>query len=129
MARVAEGKNLVAARAGHAGDPPDWVARLAEACDAATQTRIATRLGVSAATVNQVIRGRYGASTDRIEQLVRGRLMAAVVACPQLGELAADLCQEWQGRARATPATAFHRRMAGACRACPHSRIPQEDVT
>ena len=92
MARVVEGKNLAAARAGHAGDPPDWVVTLAGACDAATQTRIATRLGVSAATVNAVLRGRYGASTDRIEQLVRGRLMAAVVACP-------------------------------------HSRIPQEDVT
>jgi hypothetical protein len=123
---VAEGKNLAAAREAWGAAAPDWIVALAEACDRTSQSRVAGDLALSASAVNAVLRGRYAAGTGRIEQLVRGRLMAAVVPCPQLGELAADLCQEWQGRARGKPASAFHRRMQAACRTCPRSRLSME---
>lgn len=123
-----EARNLDAARTGWPGDLPDWVERLATACDASSQSQVARALGLSASAVNAVLRGRYGASTDRVEQVVRGRLMAAVVPCPQLGELQADLCQEWQARARRSPPTSFHRRMQAACLACRFSRMTKEDA-
>ncbi len=122
----APGKNLAAAIEGWPGQVPDWVETLARRCDADSQSAIARALGLSPSAVNSVVRGRYGASTDRIEQLVRGHLMAAVVACPVLGDLQTDLCAEWQGRATRQPASAFHRRMAAGCRACPHSRAARE---
>lgn len=119
------GKNLAAAQAGWTDGLPDWVETLARACDGSSQSTVATKLGLSPSAVNSVVRGRYPASTDRIEQLVRGHLLAAVVACPVLGDLQTDLCAEWQGRAARPPASAFHRRMAEGCRACPHSRLRQ----
>lgn len=120
------GKNLAAAIEGWPGAVPDWVETLARACDADSQSAVATRVGLSPSAINSVVRGRYPASTDRIEQLVRGHLMSAVVPCPVLGDLQADLCQEWQGRATRAPASAFHRRMAAGCRACPHSRLARD---
>jgi len=122
-----EARNLAAARAAWT-DLPDWVEALAREADATSQVRAAERIGLSPGAVNQVLRGRYQASTDRIETRVRGQLMAAVVACPVMGELATDLCQEWQDKARGKPApSSVHVRMWRACRACTHNRNRRED--
>jgi predicted transcriptional regulator len=120
-------RNLDAARVAWGEAMPDWIDALARAADRTNQVQVAEALGVSASAVNAVIRNRYGAHPARIEQRVRGRLMAETVACPVLGELASDLCLEWQRKAEAFHDTGqLRRRMYRACRACPASRWHKE---
>ena len=109
------------------GAAADWLVVLAQACDRDTQVAVSKLLGISATAVNTVLRGRYGAATTRVEALVRGRLMAGKVICPEMGELATDLCREWQGRAARVAINNLQRRMRAACRACPQSRYHQEE--
>ncbi len=110
-------------RSAWGGDPPDWVEMLARACDETSQAKVAARLKCSTATVSQVLNAKYGAGLGAVEQRVRGVFMAEMVACPLVGELAADTCLEHQ-RAPWSPHNpqriAFYR----ACRSnCPHSRL------
>lgn len=105
------------------GNPPDWVRALADACDRATQTEVAKRIGRSAALVSNVLTAKYKGDLTAVEQVVRGALMNGVVDCPVVGELASDTCDQHQ-KAKWSPINpqriAFYR----ACRAgCPHSRL------
>jgi len=104
------------------GGCPDWIIVLAEECDRTSQRAVAGRIGYSAGAVNQVLAAKYKAPTERIEQAVRGAYLAAVVDCPVLGELAADLCLEHQGKPWGS--SPMRIRLFNACRGgCPHSRI------
>ena len=76
----------------------DWYVALRQACDASSQSRVAMRLRVSPAVVNQVLRGRYAGRVDRVEQRVRGELMSQVVDCPVLGEISTRRCLDEQRR-------------------------------
>jgi hypothetical protein len=106
------------------GEPlPDWIEALATACDRQSQNAVARRLGYSGAAVSLVLNHRYGRDLTAVEQAVRGALMATTVACPVVGELAADACNAHQ-RAPWAPHNpqriAFYR----ACRdGCRHSRL------
>lgn len=108
------------------GDVPDWVETLALACDRNSQNAVARRLGYSGALVSLVIRRRYGGSLTAVERTVRATLMAVTVACPVVGDLAADVCDAHQ-RAPWAPSPgriAFYR----ACRnGCPHATLIEED--
>ncbi|MDA8230375.1 MAG: transcriptional regulator [Magnetospirillum sp.] len=101
---------------------PDWVDALGRACDQASQSAVAKRIGYSAAAVSFVINAKYTGDLTAVEQAVRGALMAATVACPLVGELATDACLAHQRAAWAPhnpQRIAFYR----ACRSgCPHSR-------
>jgi hypothetical protein len=120
-------RNQDAARAAWGAATPDWIDALAAACDTTSQTAVAQRLGISGSAVNAVLRNRYPAETTRIEQRIRGVLMRGTVPCPVLGELASDLCLEWQGKAEAFHDTGqLRRRMFAACRRCPRSRFSKE---
>lgn len=120
-------RNLDVAQAAWNSAAPEWVLALAKAADATSQVAVAEKLGVSPAAVNQVLRNRYGAGTHRIQQRVSGVLMAATVACPALGQLAVDLCQENQDRARDFKDTSSHRAlMRRACRECPHRHVTKD---
>lgn len=126
---MSETRNLYTARACWGPALPDWVEALAEAADRTSQTAVAERLGVSGSAVNMVLRKRYAADTRRIEQRVRGVLLSATVECPVLGDLAADLCLEWQKKAELFHDTSsLRRRMFRACRACPRSRFTKEET-
>jgi hypothetical protein len=74
------------------GDLPDWVEALARACDDGSQAAIARKLDVSPALVSGVLRKTYKGSMAAVEQRVRGALLAKTVACPVVGDLAADAC-------------------------------------
>lgn len=80
------------------GVVPAWVLALAEACDKSSQGKVAQRLGISSAVVNQAIGNSYKGRLDRIESRVRGELMREVVACPVLGEISTRDCLDHQGR-------------------------------
>lgn len=124
-----EGRNEAMARAAWGEALPDWVAMLAREADATSQARAAERMGLSDSTVNTVLKNRYPASLDRIAATVRGRLMAATVPCPVLGDLATDLCEEWQKKAGQFFDTGqLRRRMYRACRACPQGKFARKAV-
>lgn len=100
---------------------PDWIMALAHACDAAaSQGKVAERLGISSAMVNQAIGNVYKGNLTNLEQRVRGELMAATVDCPVLGAISTRDCLDHHTRKFA--ATNPQRRMlARACPACPHN--------
>lgn len=107
------------------GDLPDWVLALAEACDAETQTAAGRRIDYSGSAVSQILSNTYRGDMPRVEIAVRGALMAETVSCPLLGDIARNVCLNWQRRPFST-ASANAVRMYQACRSsCPHSRINQ----
>lgn len=99
---------------------PDWVLRLAEECAASSQSRVAARLGRSAALVSNVLRAKYPGDMAAVEDMVRGRFMARTVTCPALGEISSATCRDWMALARTYGNETSERvRMYRACRACP----------
>ena len=100
----------------------DWMTVLAAECDRASQPKVAARLGISAAVVNQVLRNRYKGRLDRVEARVRGEFMREVLSCPVLGEISTRQCQDEQRRPFST-ANALRVAVFRACRdGCPHYR-------
>jgi hypothetical protein len=102
---------------------PDWVLILAETCQKTNQSAVAKRLDYSPAVVSSILANNYKGDVGRVELVVRGALMAETVPCPALGDIARNVCLEWQGKPYA--ATSSHRvAMFRACRnSCPYSRI------
>lgn len=78
------------------GEAPDWIVRLAQACDARSVRRVAESLKVSPALVSRAINCRYHASLDFLASRVRAMLMTEIVACPALGLISAAQCQDEQ---------------------------------
>lgn len=104
-------------------DLPDWVRRLAEECAATSQTKVAAKLGRSAAMVSGVLRRKYQGDMAAVEDVVRGVYFRATVRCPALGETSTAVCREWMGKAKSySNETSERVRMYGACRACPRFR-------
>lgn len=107
------------ARAAWGAAAPDWIMRLAQACDARSVRQVAEAIKVSPALVSRVINGRYAASLDYLAGRVRGMLMAEIVACPALGMISAAQCQEEQAKPfiSASPlAVAVYRACRNGCR-------------
>lgn len=114
---------ITKARTAWGEDVPDWVVALANECDRTSQNIAARRIDYSSAAVSQVINGKYSGDLKAVEQTVRGALMAVTVACPVLGELAADICLSHQ-KAPWSPHNPQRIAFFRACRdGCPHSRI------
>jgi hypothetical protein len=103
------------------GEPlPDWVETLAIACGKTSQAKVAAQLERSGAVVSQVLRKIYPADMDRIEVRVRGVFMDGRVACPGLGEIGVQLCQDWRDKAGTMVlGSPLRQRMHRACNSCP----------
>lgn len=104
-----------------------WIETLRQACERESQSRVAARLGYSAATVNQVLKGVYKGRLDRVQERVESVLVGGrLVDCPVLGEIPRHECLDHQGQPFA--ATNPQRvRLYRACRSgCPHSRLKEE---
>ena len=107
---------------------PDWLAALRQHIGSGSQSRAAELLGISEATVSQVLSGNYKAATTRIERRVRGELLGAVCDCPVMGEVSTRVCQDVQER-QPPISNPQHAQAALACRGrglfsragvCPH---------
>lgn len=102
------------------GSVPAWVQVLAQACDGASQSVVARRIGYSAAVISQVINHSYRGDLARVEAAVRGALMDETVICPVLGDIAHDVCLAHQKR-KFDCTSAMRARLYRACRSgCPH---------
>lgn len=75
---------------------PPWLQAMRAEATATGQARLAQRLGISEATVSQVLSGTYKASTLRIERRVRGELLGETCACPVMYDPNLRQCQEVQ---------------------------------
>lgn len=106
---------------------PAWVVVLAEACQmAGSQSAVAKRLEYSATTVSQILSKTYLGNIGRVEQMVRGALMAETVVCPMLGDVARNVCLDWQSKPY-SPTSSHRVAMFRACRdGCPNSRISSD---
>lgn len=114
------------ARASWGDALPDWVLILAEACQRTSQTAVAKRLDYSGSAISLVIGNKYQkGDIRRVEQMVRGTLIGETVACPALGDIARNVCLQWQAKPYAATSS-LRASMYRACRDnCPHSRISQ----
>lgn len=106
----------------------DWLEVLRKACTPsvrqphASQRKVADRLGVSAAMVNQALQGIYKGRLDKLKARVMGELMNKTVTCPVLGEISTRRCEDEQTRPFA-PTNPQRVAVYKACRAgCPHFR-------
>ncbi|CDZ32181.1 Hypothetical protein NGAL_HAMBI1145_09520 [Neorhizobium galegae bv. officinalis] len=120
--------HVAKATSAHGGKLPDWVQVLAEACQGSSQSAIAKKLDYSPAVVSSILSNTYRGDVSRVELMVRGALMAETVPCPALGDIARNVCLDWQSKPYA--ATSSHRAaMYHACRNCPFSRIAGSNPT
>ena len=97
-----------------------WIKMLAQQCEARSQAAVAAEIGMSASTVNQILKGTYKASTTRIEARVRGRYMAETVACPVLGDIPKNECLDHQRRDLAIT-NPIRVRLSQTCPTCPNN--------
>lgn len=119
MAAVKPTPNLERARAAWGAKTPDWIVALAGECDRSSQGRVARRLGISAAVVNQVLGGAYKGRLDRVEARVRGEFMGATVQCPVLGEISRRDCISNQ-TLKFRPTNPLRVALRKACPVCPN---------
>ena len=99
----------------------DWISALARECEATSQGKVAKRLGVSPAMINQALKGAYRGNLARLEERVRGEFLQKTVTCPVLAEISTRRCQDEQAQPFSTSsrlAVALHR----ACQSCVHRR-------
>ena len=111
--------NQERAKAAWAKGVPDWVAAMAIACDRSTQGKVAVKLGISPAVVNQVIGNCYAGRMDRVEARVRGEYMKAVVECPVLGEISTRDCVTHQTM-KFRPTNPLRVQLHKTCPTCPN---------
>jgi hypothetical protein len=106
------------------GNPlPDWIEALALACANSSQAKVARELDRSPALISQVLRKIYPADMVLIEERVRGVFMDGRVACPSLGEIAVQQCQDWRAKSgKLVVGNPLRARMFWACNGC--SRNP-----
>lgn len=117
--------------------PPDWIAALSAACEAAPQAEVGRRIEYSAAVVSQVLRNTYKGNLKRVEYRVRGRLMRQTIDCPVLscadytdmsekvrafGHIGHDVCAWHQERHfdKARFTRGVSEAFKATCPTCPH---------
>ncbi|MFO1417285.1 MAG: hypothetical protein U1E83_01310 [Methylotetracoccus sp.] len=104
-----------------------WLGALRLACEKSSQATVARRLGVSPATVSQVLKGTYRADLGGIEKRVRGALLGETVECPILGSIRTNICLDWQAKPFAAT-NELRVMLYRACRdGCPHSKLRSGD--
>ena len=94
-----------------------WIESLRHACKSSSQAAVATRIGMSPAVVNQVLKGCYQGSAINVQRRVEGALMGVTVDCPMIGDIPLNRCIDNQCRpfAATNPLrVALHR----ACKTC-----------
>ncbi|NEX47631.1 hypothetical protein [Pseudotabrizicola algicola] len=111
---------LDTARAAWGDGLPDWVEGLAIECGKASQAKVAKALGRSASLVSAVLANKYGGDLVAVEERYRGVYGRAVVACPALGNMPTNECQDWRAKAkRFQTGNPLRSRMFRACQRCP----------
>ena len=111
------------AREAWGADLPDWLEALAHECRKTSQNKVAARLGRSSAMISQVLRRKYPGDLVSLEERFRGVFQNMLVECPALGEVQAQICQDWRAKGRTFVLGNPQRvRMYRACFHCPRNK-------
>lgn len=88
-----------------------------------SQVKVATDLGISAATVNNLLKDRYPGDVQGMAARIRGQYMAETVTCPVLGTLGRRHCLDNQTRQQAFT-NPVRVALYQACKTCPNRKEP-----
>lgn len=110
--------NLERAETAWTAPMPDWVRRLATACDADNQRVVAQRLRKSSGYVSRLLNRKYEGSYEEAETLVRAAYGIDEVDCPIWGAIPLKSCVRMRRRT-ATPQNMRDRLHADTCPTCP----------
>lgn len=94
--------------------------------DLGSQAAVGRRLGYSAATVSQVLKGTYGGALDAFLTRVEETFDSTEVDCPMLGKIRLPVCVEERRRPFST-CNPHRVRMYQTCRKCRHNTDEKED--
>lgn len=109
------------------GGLPDWLTALVEACDRASQNKVAKNMGYSGTVVSQVLSNSYPGDMEKIERAVRDFYMVGFT-CPALGKITPQNCQDWRKQADdPSPSSMMKARMYRACVRCHRYRKANVD--
>lgn len=102
---------------------PEWVADLAAECERTSQNKVAQAMGRSATMISQVLRNKYPGDLVAVEEVFKGVFQAAVVECPALGTIPANVCRDWRAKASSfNSVNPLRVRMYRACNRCPRHK-------
>ena len=108
------------------GAPPDWIVKLATACDATSQSIVARELRVNGGYLSYALRNQKPEYHQRVRDATRARLMGETVCCPVLGNIALDLCAAHR-RSRLKPTGPAQRELRATCPNCIHNQNSKGD--
>jgi hypothetical protein len=117
---------MTRARLAWGNDMPDWIERLALACEAESQSAIARRIQYSPATVSHVLKKNYPGDLVAVETAVRRAVMTEAVSCPVLGEISGAECLANQKLPYA-PQNPQRVALYSACQRCPNKIIGRNE--
>lgn len=101
----------------------NWVDVLRAECEKTSQSAVSKKLDYSPAVINQVLKGTYKGNLSTVELVVKGCFMAEIVDCPVVGEIATNICLNYQKKPFAA-INPLRVQLYKACRnSCPHSRL------
>jgi hypothetical protein len=101
----------------------DWVEVLRAQCEKTSQSAVSRELNYSPAVINQVLKGTYKGNLSTVELAVKGLFMDGIVDCPVVGEVASNICLNYQKLPFAA-INPLRVQLYKACRSgCPHSRL------
>jgi hypothetical protein len=104
----------------------DWLELLRSEVEKTSQSKVAKRLGVSAAMVSQALNGIYPGDMEKLKGRALGELAGLQVHCPVVGDISRRLCLDWQARPFAVT-NPTRVRVYKACRSgCEHSFLGEE---
>ena len=105
---------------------PDWLEKLAAACDDTSVRKAAADMDVSPAIVSLALRNKYHAPLDFIEHKVKTLLGLSVLPCPVLGMISREDCKANQ-RKPFSPINPIAVQLFRACRgSCVYSEKKKE---
>jgi len=102
-----------------------WIESLIKACKASSQAAVATKIGMSPAVVNQVLKGCYQGNLTNVQRRVEGALMGITVDCPVVGDMPLNICMENQGRSFAAT-NPMRVQLHRACKSCTNNTQSRE---
>lgn len=100
----------------------EWLNALQAECKRTTQAEAATRVGISATTVCQLLNGTYKGNLQRMQARIEGALLGQTADCPVCGEIPRDRCIEHQTR-KFSATSPMRVQLARACPTCPNRSL------
>ena len=97
-----------------------WFKALQEAVQTQSQSKVASKCGISPTAVNQILKGSYQGNIDNVAEKVSGALLEKSVVCPVLDVITTDICASHRNKGFA-PNNPMRVSLYKACQTCKHN--------